>query len=434
MKDYYYILGITKGASLEEIKSAYRKLSQKFHPDKNDGDPFFSERFKDINEAYETLSNPNKRRKYDSNYGGISESDTISRSNFVPLIDYFRVNKEAFEYDDKLTFTWRTINATNVIIRPFGEVEPIGQRTFQIKDFKHRDLTFSLVAENRNIERYTESSITLKNRTFENFYNQILTEIKKSRSTDSNFSHKDAEETIRNKIHTQYSEKIGLLQKKVNRYELRSKRFGIFFLLIITLLLLSFIYSRANIESEYASDLKSLNEEIKILEIRNTLLTDSLFTLNIEKKKYQGSSQTGNRTQTSYKNLSNDNLTNSSQTVTKKLANQSIPSANNILIMQNLYIDLGDIEWTQLYDGVYVIESVSIKNKSARMIKRVKYSYTVLNKHGNLMETGKWMIPSDGSDEMFSPGQLKRVPFRNEEVRVTLDQQLILKIDDVIMQ
>ena len=55
MKDYYYILGVDKNCSVEEIKKAYRKLSHKFHPDKNDGDTFFADRFKEINEAYETL-------------------------------------------------------------------------------------------------------------------------------------------------------------------------------------------------------------------------------------------------------------------------------------------------------------------------------------------------------------------------------------------
>jgi len=67
MKDYYYILGISKNASSEEIKKAYRKLSLKFHPDKNEGDSFFVERFKDIREAYETLSDFSKKAIYDAN-------------------------------------------------------------------------------------------------------------------------------------------------------------------------------------------------------------------------------------------------------------------------------------------------------------------------------------------------------------------------------
>lgn len=64
-KNYYYILGINSNASSEEIKKAFRKLSHKFHPDKNDGDKFFEERFKEIQEAYETLIDDEKRRLYD---------------------------------------------------------------------------------------------------------------------------------------------------------------------------------------------------------------------------------------------------------------------------------------------------------------------------------------------------------------------------------
>ena len=65
MKDYYYILGSPKTASIEEIKKAYKKLALKFHPDQNGGDKFFEERFKDIQEAYEILSDVDKRKQYD---------------------------------------------------------------------------------------------------------------------------------------------------------------------------------------------------------------------------------------------------------------------------------------------------------------------------------------------------------------------------------
>jgi len=65
IKDYYYILGLNKNATKDEIKTAYRKLSMKFHPDQNQGDKFFEERFKDLHEAYETLVDDEKRRTYD---------------------------------------------------------------------------------------------------------------------------------------------------------------------------------------------------------------------------------------------------------------------------------------------------------------------------------------------------------------------------------
>jgi curved DNA-binding protein len=64
-KDYYATLGVAKTASEKEIKQAFRKLARKFHPDVNPGDKTAEVRFKEINEAHEVLSDPEKRRKYD---------------------------------------------------------------------------------------------------------------------------------------------------------------------------------------------------------------------------------------------------------------------------------------------------------------------------------------------------------------------------------
>ena len=73
--DYYNILGVNRNASPEEIKKAYRKLALKYHPDKTGGDPEAEKKFKEVVEAYETLSSPDKKQKYDnpnpfSGFGG----------------------------------------------------------------------------------------------------------------------------------------------------------------------------------------------------------------------------------------------------------------------------------------------------------------------------------------------------------------------------
>ena len=65
MKDYYHILGVSRSASDQEIKQSYRKLARKYHPDINPGDTQAEAHFKEINEAYETLSDKEKREKYD---------------------------------------------------------------------------------------------------------------------------------------------------------------------------------------------------------------------------------------------------------------------------------------------------------------------------------------------------------------------------------
>ena len=86
-KDYYKTLGVDKSATGEEIKKAYRKLAMKYHPDRNPGDKSAEEKFKEITEANEVLSNPDKRKKYDQLGANWRNYQTAGNAN---ANDWFR--------------------------------------------------------------------------------------------------------------------------------------------------------------------------------------------------------------------------------------------------------------------------------------------------------------------------------------------------------
>src|SRR5919204_5241037 len=93
-RDYYEVLGLERNASEEEIKKAYRKLAVKFHPDKNPGDKAAEEAFKEIGEAYEALSDPQKRAAYDQ-YGHAA-FDPRLRGRAGGFHDPFDIFREVF--------------------------------------------------------------------------------------------------------------------------------------------------------------------------------------------------------------------------------------------------------------------------------------------------------------------------------------------------
>lgn len=86
MKDYYKILGVSRDATIDEIKKAYRRLALKYHPDRNPGDKEAEEKFKEINEAYAVLSDPEKRKQYDM-YGAEGFSQRFSREDIFRGFD-----------------------------------------------------------------------------------------------------------------------------------------------------------------------------------------------------------------------------------------------------------------------------------------------------------------------------------------------------------
>lgn len=125
-KDYYKILEVDKSATADEIKKKYRQLAQKYHPDKNQGNPAAENKFKDLNEAYDVLSDAEKRAKYDSlgssfskfrNSGGSSAdfnwSDWMNKNQssqrrkktsdmFSGINDFFSKNETSSDFFEKI--------------------------------------------------------------------------------------------------------------------------------------------------------------------------------------------------------------------------------------------------------------------------------------------------------------------------------------------
>src|SRR3982751_1657629 len=78
--DFYIVLGLERAASVGEIKRAYKRLARKYHPDINPGDRLAAQQFRQIAEAYETLSDPDRRRRYDT--GGAGAGDEAAAATF----------------------------------------------------------------------------------------------------------------------------------------------------------------------------------------------------------------------------------------------------------------------------------------------------------------------------------------------------------------
>ncbi|MDQ0477809.1 MULTISPECIES: DnaJ domain-containing protein [Chryseobacterium] len=158
MKNYYYFLGVKENASEEDIKKAYRKLSLKYHPDKNPDDHFFETRFMEIKEAYEMLIDAEKRRIYDDN---LSHQQRSYRPNLPPSIKFFSANKVRVQKGEEVIISWQTQNADIVKVLPFGLQKGYGEKVIRITEFQDGKFQLLLHVTNSLLNKTVVQGITI---------------------------------------------------------------------------------------------------------------------------------------------------------------------------------------------------------------------------------------------------------------------------------
>jgi DnaJ-class molecular chaperone len=113
-KDYYDILGVTKKATPEEIKKAYRSLAMKYHPDRNQGDKTAEGKFKEASEAYQVLSDPKKKSSYDQfGHSAFEVGDQVGQEVLILVVlnlEHFLTSSMIF-----LVTLWVQVEAGGVL-------------------------------------------------------------------------------------------------------------------------------------------------------------------------------------------------------------------------------------------------------------------------------------------------------------------------------
>lgn len=158
MKNYYQTLELSTDATSDEIKKSYRLFVSKFHPDKHNGDEFFHNRFLEIQEAYDILSDYHKRREYDSYLMGKGYEEDNSKSNITEPNVSLMVSNRNIRFGKTVKFVWETENVSNLEILGHGNYPVNGSVEFT--PTKNTNYVFLFSNSNTSVKK--ESFVTVK--------------------------------------------------------------------------------------------------------------------------------------------------------------------------------------------------------------------------------------------------------------------------------
>jgi molecular chaperone DnaJ len=142
-RDYYDVLGVSKNASDEDIKKAYRKLAMKFHPDRNSDDPKSEEKFKEVKEAYELLSDPQKKAQYDTyghnepGHSGFHQSGNVDPAAFQEIFNHIFGGNGGFKFQEHGFGTHTSSNAPQTFTINIGLADAYTGKTVKVDKDTH---------------------------------------------------------------------------------------------------------------------------------------------------------------------------------------------------------------------------------------------------------------------------------------------------------
>lgn len=162
VKDYYYILGIRRKADLKEIQTAFHKLSLKFHPNEHNNDPFYTNYYRRVKEAYTQLSDEQRRYVYDRRLAKFEAQSATKSKVPPPVIASFFASKKASHIDDLITISWEVLNAEHIAITPIGQVASNGTQTIRLPEQQRNEPYIQIDLEASNAEHANTVSKTLE--------------------------------------------------------------------------------------------------------------------------------------------------------------------------------------------------------------------------------------------------------------------------------